>query len=244
MNLKQEIERLKQNNWLPSNFNFSDEELENIKNCINSCTSPRKEDIFNAFRGLNPNTVKVLIMGQDPYPNPNKAHGLAFSCKEGRAISLGEIFKAVNKYCKDENKNHSYNLEKWANNNGVLLLNTALTYEKHANKGKKYKSDNDKKLRKKETIQIKQKHQKFWKPFVKAIMESLFSKNKNLIVFLWGKDAKKIFDECQNNKQIRYFANCHPANRNKRSKESFFEITPIQFAQCAKFLKKDIWKEI
>ena len=55
----------------------------NVNQCIEECTRPKQDEIFNAFDGLKPQDVKVLIIGQDPYPDEAKAHGLAFSYRDG-----------------------------------------------------------------------------------------------------------------------------------------------------------------
>ena len=58
---------------------------------------PPKELIFNAFKLTPLNKVKVVIFGQDPYPNPNEAMGLAFSVNKGIKVppSLVNIFKEI-----------------------------------------------------------------------------------------------------------------------------------------------------
>lgn len=90
---------------------------------------PAQKDIFNALKLTSYETVRVVILGQDPYHNPNQAHGLAFSVPTGVAFppSLQNIFKEL---YKDLNIPIPYqgNLEKWAKQ-GVLLLNTVLTVE-------------------------------------------------------------------------------------------------------------------
>ncbi len=59
---------------------------------------PPYEDIFNAFKLTPPSSVKIVILGQDPYHEQGQAHGLAFSTPEGHAIprSLKNIFKEIN----------------------------------------------------------------------------------------------------------------------------------------------------
>lgn len=84
---------------------FTRQEIENlftseIQECINECTRPNQSDIFNAFDGLRPQDVKVLIIGQDPYPDEAKAHGLAFSYNNGEIPaedSLLNIFRKSRK---------------------------------------------------------------------------------------------------------------------------------------------------
>ncbi|MFM6841895.1 MAG: uracil-DNA glycosylase [Candidatus Planktophila sp.] len=88
--------------------------------------SPARENIFRAFR-YPLNEVKVVIVGQDPYPGEGIADGLAFSSQEGQAIpaSLRNIFT---EYSNDLNlpRPNNPDLTRWAEN-GVLLLNRTLT---------------------------------------------------------------------------------------------------------------------
>ncbi|KAJ3990150.1 uracil-DNA glycosylase-like protein [Lentinula detonsa] len=85
--------------------------------------------------------VKVVIIGQDPYPGPNQAHGLCFSVRMGVAIppSLLNIYAEIkNEYPEFIPPKHG-NLAVWASA-GVLLLNSSLTVEarkanSHSDKG-------------------------------------------------------------------------------------------------------------
>ncbi len=101
---------------------------------------PRSEDIFRAFYLTDYKDVKVLIIGQDPYHQPNQANGLAFSVHDGvkKPPSLQNIYKEIeNEY--NITMSNSGDLTPWAKQ-GVLLLNTILTVTKnkpmsHANMG-------------------------------------------------------------------------------------------------------------
>ena len=103
----------------------------NLMNFINQEYSlkkvnPEKENIFKAFQLTEVQNIKVVILGQDPYPTNDFATGLAFSVKETSKLpkSLQNIFKEL------ENdlgiKKENGDLTSWAKN-GVLLLNTILT---------------------------------------------------------------------------------------------------------------------
>lgn len=86
---------------------------------------PRQELIFKAFE-LAPEQVKVLILGQDPYPNAKHAVGLAFSTGDVRLLpaSLKNIFKELEN---DLNiKRSTGDLSDWSNQ-GVMLLNMSLS---------------------------------------------------------------------------------------------------------------------
>jgi len=101
---------------------------------------PKGKNIFKAFELTDFKDVKAIIIGQDPYHNPNQAHGLCFSVPDGERIppSLRNIYKELSDDLGLEIPN-SGNLEKWARE-GVLLLNDILTVEahkplSHSNKG-------------------------------------------------------------------------------------------------------------
>ncbi|WP_298857161.1 uracil-DNA glycosylase [uncultured Sulfitobacter sp.] len=91
--------------------------------------------IFHALERVQPDDVRVVILGQDPYHTVGKAHGLAFSITAsfgGRLDSLGNIFKELND---DLNvKRTCTQLDDWADQ-GVLLLNTILTVPESQPKG-------------------------------------------------------------------------------------------------------------
>ena len=58
---------------------------------------PKMDEIFNALNAVKYEDVKVVILGQDPYHEPNQAHGLAFSVLDGNALppSLQNIYKEI-----------------------------------------------------------------------------------------------------------------------------------------------------
>lgn len=90
--------------------------------------SPHPSDIFNAFLMTPLANVKVVLIGQDPYPNPDNAMGLSFSTRGGGAVpaSLRNIYaNLVKRGLMREVAKHG-DLRYWAKQ-GVLLLNTALT---------------------------------------------------------------------------------------------------------------------
>ena len=89
---------------------------------------PKKEEIFKCFNYFNVNQTKVVIIGQDPYYNPNQANGLSFSVNDFCPLpkSLINIFKELEN---DLNiKRTNGNLSDWATQ-GVLLLNGSLSVE-------------------------------------------------------------------------------------------------------------------
>ena len=130
---------------------------------------PKKEAIFAAFNFCSLDTLKVVIIGQDPYHSENQANGLCFSVKDGvkHPPSLVNIFKEV---AEDLDKEYpqSGNLEKWAKQ-GVLLLNATLTVRAH---------------------EAGSHQKKGWEIFTDEIIKEISDKKENLIFLLWGKFAE------------------------------------------------------
>ena len=83
--------------------------------------TPKFKDVFNGFYECPYDDLKVVIVGQDPYPQLGVADGIAFSCsRKGKAEkSLQYILKAL------EDENGDVNLKRWSNQ-GVLLQNMSL----------------------------------------------------------------------------------------------------------------------
>lgn len=148
----------------------------NIVKFLNSQTAviyPPKDLIFNAFNLCKIENLKVIIVAQDPYHNPQEAMGLAFSVPQGVRIppSLKNIFKEL---IDDINSNilvnRSSDLSDWARQ-GVLLLNSALTVEKnrpvsHAKIG--------------------------WQGFINGVIKIINLRFNHCVFMLWGNHAKAL----------------------------------------------------
>lgn len=144
---------------------------------------PSQENVLNAIKLTSLDNAKVLIIGQDPYPSSEHAHGLAFSSLSKKTpASLKNIFKKLKEDFPD-GVYESNTLTEWGRQ-GVILLNTALTFE-----GK------DTKLLK--------EHTKLWEPVIKNIFEVLLKRNKTLVVMRWGNYAQKV-GECFSGKPNIY----------------------------------------
>ena len=91
--------------------------------------TPTMKDVFTAFTKCPFDKVKVVLMGQDPYPYLGMADGIAFSCSKTRKLQPGlrYIFKAIEKTVSQEfPEEQDVDLSRWTEQ-GVLCLNTALT---------------------------------------------------------------------------------------------------------------------
>ena len=106
--------------------------------CLQSCIRqerdcynvyPPPDDVFAALRLTQPSKTRAVIVGQDPYFRPGQAHGLAFSIPRGvrPPQSLRNILLELREDGCPETDLDQGNLEIWAADRGVLLLNTTLT---------------------------------------------------------------------------------------------------------------------
>jgi uracil-DNA glycosylase len=131
---------------------------------------PRGADIFAALDATPFESVKAVILGQDPYHGPGQAHGLCFSVPPGVEVppSLANIFKEIEADLGLPRPKHGC-LRAWAER-GVLLLNAVLTVEHgragaHAGRG--------------------------WEGFTDHVVERLATEREGLVFLLWGSYAQQ-----------------------------------------------------
>ena len=131
---------------------------------------PLGHQIFHIFNSCPFEKVKVVILGQDPYPNPGQYYGVCFSVPDGVAIpgSLSNIFKEIHQ---DLGKPipTSGNLDRWVAQ-GVFPLNSVLTVRAHETGSHRNMG---------------------WEIFTDAVIRKLSEKRENLIFMLWGSYAKE-----------------------------------------------------
>jgi uracil-DNA glycosylase len=132
---------------------------------------PAKEDIFNAYKSTQPSQVRVVIVGQDPYPG-NEAMGLSFSSKQQSIPpSLRVMFKELER--SGMGKRTNPNLQDWADQ-GVLMLNSVLTT----------------------TYRISNAHQNWgWQEFTMATLRHLNTLAQPIAYLSWGKPAIALVDK-------------------------------------------------
>jgi uracil-DNA glycosylase len=132
---------------------------------------PPEDEVFSAFQLTPYGKVKVLILGQDPYPTAGHGHGLAFSVKPGvRPLpgSLLNIFKELKDDVGCKMPNNGF-LKPWAEQ-GVMMVNAVLTVrEGQANSHK----------------------DQGWETFTDAVIKAISNKNEHVVFLLWGKYAQK-----------------------------------------------------
>jgi uracil-DNA glycosylase len=133
--------------------------------------TPPLKYVFRAFEECPLNTLKVVIIGQDPYPHMGVADGIAFSCSLiGKPQpSLRYIFNGLNETIYKDGREQNPDLKRWANQ-GVLMLNTALTCQ----------------------IDKIGSHFAIWESFVAYLLDMLSLTNSGIIFILLGAKAHEL----------------------------------------------------
>ncbi len=168
---------------------------------------PPTNDIFSAFKHTCFNTLKVVIIGQDPYHGNGQANGLSFSVSDGisHPPSLKNIFNEIVTDC-----NVAYpksgNLERWATQ-GVLLLNATLTV-RESDAGSHQKQG--------------------WEDFTDAVIKKISKERKEVVFLLWGGFAKnktKLIDDSKHHILLSGHPSPFSANRGYWFKNTHFSKT-------------------
>ncbi len=153
---------------------FSDERYAKIREFLkyeysHNIIYPDMHNLYNCFRYTPLDNIKAVILGQDPYHEPNQAHGLCFSVKKGVKLppSLVNIYKEIEDDLGITEPNCG-DLTKWANE-GILLLNTTLTVREHAANS----------------------HSKCgWAWFTDSVIKLISENTQNVVFILWGGNAR------------------------------------------------------
>lgn len=158
---------------------------------------PYANDIFSFMHYIKPQDVKVIIIGQDPYPQKSDkgipiANGIAFSTNcDTCPPSLENIFKEL-EYEKIDVDKTNYDLIRWVKQ-GCLLINSAWTVIEGEPKS----------------------HTQLWKNFVSYFVSYILEKrkisNKKVIVALFGSDAKKIQGIKKHDQVYKTLETSHPS---------------------------------
>lgn len=132
---------------------------------------PARKDIFNALAATSYEAVRVLLVGQDPYPTPGHAHGLCFSVPptvRPLPFSLRNVYRELHEDLGCQIPNNGY-LEPWARQ-GILMLNKVLTVRAHRANS----------------------HQRCgWEQFTDRVIELVAAKQMRVVFVLWGREAQK-----------------------------------------------------
>jgi len=153
---------------------FADERYQKIREFLkfeysHHIVYPDMYDLYNCFRYTPLNEIKAVILGQDPYHEPNQAHGLCFSVKKGVKLppSLENIYKEIENDLGIKEPDCG-DLTKWAKE-GILLLNTTLTVREHAANS----------------------HSKCgWAWFTDSVIKLISDNTENVVFILWGGNAR------------------------------------------------------
>jgi|SRR5579883_771563 len=165
---------------------------------------PAEADVFNAFRFTPFDAVKVVLLGQDPYPTPGHPHGLCFSVRpDVRPLpaSLRNIYKELTADLGIPPAPHGY-LASWAGQ-GVLMLNAVLTVRagepaSHAGKG--------------------------WEKFTDAALKAVGTRDEPAVFVLWGNYAQKKLPLIDTGKHA-VVSSAHPSPLS--AKNGFFGSKPF-----------------
>lgn len=130
---------------------------------------PADDQVLAALRAVPPGSVKVVIVGQDPYHGPGQAQGLAFSVSRG-AIPPPSLRNILRELRDDTGIDRGGDLSGWTRE-GVLLLNRVLTVRggeagSHAGRG--------------------------WETFTDAVIAELDAQPRRIVFLLWGVQARAV----------------------------------------------------
>ncbi len=151
-------------------------------------------DPFRALRLVAPAAVRVVVFGQDPYPKPGHADGLAFSAGHGRPHSLRRIFQVLAADRPGWQPPAVWTLDAWAAQ-GALLLNPTLTVEvgragAHLECG--------------------------WRALTSQIVQALCRRPEPPAFLLWGRPANAFFDAAVPDAAVPVWRSRHPSHDIRR----------------------------
>ena len=185
---------------------------------------PKGSDIFAAFDRTPFDKVKVVILGQDPYHEPEQAHGLCFSVRQGVAVppSLVNIIKEINSDLGTQIPLTCGDLSHWADQ-GVLLLNATLTVRAH---------------------QAGSHQHHGWEQFTDAAIQALNQYRQGIVFLLWGSFA---ISKAQFIDRTKHYVLTAPHPSPLSAYRGFFGCR--HFSQCNAILMKEgkepiRWEEI
>jgi len=174
---------------------------DNLSKVPASMLAPDASNVFRALELVDPEEVKVIILGQDLYIK-GEADGLAFSSALKMTPSLNTVFKELE--FEYGSKRFVTDLTSWADQ-GVLLLNTVLTTELG------------------QTLA----HEKFgWQQFTQEVVRYVLNLGSPISVMLWGRHAQNFWDEVLlkvdgSLDQVQVLKSFHPQAQNYNSSKQF-----------------------
>jgi uracil-DNA glycosylase len=196
--IKQKLfDKLEPNGWgrVFKSFIFSSEFTEILSklyqlSIADKRFTPTLKQLFRAFEECPYDDLKVVFIGQDPYPQLGVADGISFSCGNTNKAqpSLRYIFEEIERTVYQEFPSYQDpDLTRWSKQ-GILMLNTALTVE----------------------VGKIGSHYDIWKPFTAYLLDSLNNYNPGLIYVYMGKKAEE-WSELTNDNNYKFTVK-HPAS--------------------------------
>ena len=153
------------------------------------CTWPKDEgSIFQAFSIID-RFPRLVIMGQDPYPN-KFATGIAFEVSRDGNTKTRKALKALSKSL--EIAEGWFDIKKWAKDNAILLVNAALSYSSQSD--------------------LIKKQYRVWRSFWGVIIRILMNSNSITVLSL-GRESEKLFKDYKQQLGRRFFYSPHPSDR-------------------------------
>lgn len=206
MNWQSFFKQEEQQSYYKELMNFLDEEYQT------KTIYPARENLFSCFTLCPYENVKVVILGQDPYHQPNQAHGLSFSVLPGVKIppSLRNIYKELYTDLNIKAPQHGCLID-WAKQ-GVLMMNAVMSVE--AGKAGSHR-----------------KHG--WEIFSDHVIQTLNEHDEPIVFVLWGNWAKEK-KQMINTSFHKVIMAPHPSPLS--AYQGFFGSRP--FSEINQFLKK------
>lgn len=163
----------------------TNEVLQKLKYVDKGKICPEYKNIFRAFSKCPYRSLRIVVLGQDPYPQKDTATGIAFANREGTSEeALSPSLKAIRESVINYEVPHNLvtfapTLEDWEEQ-GVLLLNTSLTCR----------------------LNESGSHSLIWRPFMSALLRNICLYNTGIVFLLLGESAKSFRDCIGNNQYV------------------------------------------
>ena len=181
--------------------------------------TPTLKQVFRAFEECPYDKLKVVMLGQDPYPQFEVADGIAFSCSNNGKVqkSLKFMFQELEDTVYPDGYTWDPDLKRWSNQ-GILLLNTALTTG----------------------VSKVGVHYILWQPFIAFLLDVLMYQNPGLIYVFMGQKAKEWADSVPENNYKLFTVHPAAAAHNKLEKWDSGDV----FNQISKLVEKSYKEKI
>lgn len=206
-----------------SDWKKLEQNLQTVLDLDSELVRPEPENFFKALKLTPVSSVKVIILGQDPYHSPGLAQGLAFSIPASIPINSREFpssLRNISKALALEGFGSLANgdLHHWANQ-GVLLLNTALSVKlgeagSHTSLG--------------------------WKSLIERLLSALATQKPHLVWMLWGGHAQSKLPLIESGVDQLVLQSSHPSGLGVYKTDKPF-LKPGGQASCEHFSKTNKW---